>query len=196
MTKSNSSLSDAVKDGIVDAVKRTEDEPGAMIEAVSRTVARTVQGVDGVTMSVIDVTSQVAHGTIQAVAEVDGDLGQATRGLVVGVVRGARQSGAMNLTTIGRTSESVIRTAARLSSDVGAAARGLIEGAIQSARESGLDTAAAGTAAAIGAMKAAGQIGSVAGDRVRHSLVHTIARVDDVLNEPLRSKKRSRIPTV
>jgi hypothetical protein len=78
---------------------------------------------------------------------------------------------------------------------VGAAARGLIEGAIQSAREIGLDSAAAGTAAVIGAMKAAGQIGSVAGDRVRHSLVHAIARVDDVLNEPLSTYKSSRIPT-
>jgi len=195
MTKPSSSLSESVKDGIVDAVKRTEDAPGAMIEAVSKTVARTVHGVDGVTMSVMDVTSQVADGTIKAVAEVDGDLGQATRGLVVGVVRGARQSGAMNLTTIGRTSESVIRTAARLSGDVGAAAKGLIEGAIQSAREIGLDAAAAGTAAAIGAMKAAGQIGSVAGERVRHSLVHAIARVDVVLNEPLYPYKSSRIPT-
>jgi hypothetical protein len=195
MTNSISSLSESVKDGIVDAVKRTEDAPGAMIEAVSKTVARTVQGVDGVTMSVMDVTSQVAHGTIEAVTEVDGDLGQAARGLVVGVVRGARQSGVVNLVTIGRTSESVIRTAARLSGDVGAAARGLIEGAIQSAREIGLDSAAAGTAAVIGAMKAAGQIGSVAGDRVRHSLVHAIARVDDVLNEPLSTYKSSRIPT-
>jgi hypothetical protein len=195
MTNSISSLSESVKDGIVDAVKRTEDAPGAMIEAVSKTVARTVQGVDGVTMSVMDVTSQVAHGTIEAVTEVDGDLGQAARGLVVGVVRGARQSGVVNLVTIGRTSESVIRTAARLSGDVGAAARGLIEGAIQSAREIGLDSAAAGTAAVIGAMKAAGQIGSVAGDRVRHSLVHAIARVDDVLNEPLSTCKSSRIPT-
>jgi hypothetical protein len=44
-------------------------------------------------------------------------------------------------------------------------------------------------------MKAAGQIGSVAGDRVRHSLVHAIARVDDVLNEPLSTYKSSRIPT-
>lgn len=196
MTRSSSRLSESVKDGIVDAVKRTEDRPGAMIEAVSRTVARTVQGVDGVTMSVMDVTSQVAHGTIQAVTEVDGDLGQATRGLVVGVVRGARQSGAVNLVTIGRTSESVIKAAARSSGDVGAAAKGLIEGAIQSAREIGLDAAAAGTAAAIGAMKAAGQIGTVAGDRVRHSLVHAIARVDVVLNEPLSSYKSSRIPTV
>lgn len=196
MTRPGSSLSGSVKDGIVDAVKRTEDTPGAMIEAVSRTVARTVQGVDGVTMSVTDVTSQVAHGTIQAVTEVDGDLGQATRGLVVGVVRGVRQSGAANLVTIGRTSESVIRTAARLSGDVGAAARGLIEGAIQSAREIGLDAAAAGTAAAIGAMKAAGQIGTAAGDRVRHSLVHAIATVDVVLNEPSSSCKSSRIPTV
>jgi hypothetical protein len=127
---------------------------------------------------------------------VDGDLGQATRGLVVGVVRGARQSGAINLTTIGRTSESVIRTAARLSGDVGAAAKGLIEGAIQSAREVGLDSAAAGTAAVIGAMKAAGQIGSAAGDRVRHSLVHAIARVDVVLNEPLAPYRNSGFPTV
>ena len=196
MTRSDSSLSESVKDDIVDAVRRTEDGPGAMIEAVSKAVARTVQGVDGVTMSVTDVTSQVAHGTIQAVAEVDGDLGQATRGLVVGVVRGARQSGAVNLVTIGRTSESVIRTAARMSGDVGAAAKGLVEGAIQSAREIGLDAAAAGTAAAIGAMKAAGQIGSVAGERVRHSLVHAIATVDVVLNEPLQLYKSSRIPTV
>ena len=196
MTQSSSSLSELVKDGIVDAVKRTEDEPGAMIEAVSKTVARTVQGVDGVRMSVMDVTSQVADGTIQAVTEVDGDLGQATRGLVVGVVRGAGQSGAINLVTIGRTSETVIRAAARLSSDVGAAAKGLIEGAIQSAREAGLDSAAAGTAAVIGAMKAAGQIGSVAADRVRHSLVHTIATADAVLNEPLSPYENSRIPTV
>jgi hypothetical protein len=45
-------------------------------------------------------------------------------------------------------------------------------------------------------MKAAGQIGSVAGDRVRHSLAHAIARVDVVLNEPLSPYRNSRIPTV
>jgi hypothetical protein len=63
-------------------------------------------------------------------------------------------------------------------------AKGAVEGAIAGAKEIGVDTAGAASAAANGALKAAGSVGTTAVDEIKRTLTGTIAGVKVVLKEP------------
>lgn len=171
---------------IIEAVGGASELAGATVEGISRTVARAIAGLGGIADSFRQALFSTAHGTLQAAIEMGGDLAQAARGIVLGVVRGEGRGG--GLRSIEQTAEAVIRATARLSGDLGQAAKGLIEGAIHGAREIGLDAAEAAGAAATGAVRAAGDISAAAGEKVREAVVGTIQGVKVVLKEPFRSE--------
>ena len=68
--------------------------------------------------------------------------------------------------------------------DVGAAATGLVAGAVEGAKELGVSAEHAAAAAADGALKAAGGVGSRAVDTVRKAVTKPINGVKVVLKEP------------
>jgi hypothetical protein len=70
---------------------------------------------------------------------------------------------------------------------LGKAAKGAVEGAIAGAKEMSLDVTESASAAANGALKAAGEIGAGAVTEVRKALTGTIAGVKVVLKEPFKS---------
>jgi hypothetical protein len=187
---------------IMDAIENA-GQTGTMAEAVSRTVARTFENVADAPDALVHATSEVAQGAIQAVLDVGGDLSAAARGVVIGVVRGTRggafdPAGAMArgrggvsdfnpiFNPIRHSSESIVRSTARLSGDLASAARGAVQGAIHGALEANLDAKEAATVAAHGAMKAAGELGTTAGDRVRLALSEPIEGVRVTLRETFR----------
>jgi hypothetical protein len=176
-----------MKDVMMHAIENA-GQTGTMAEAVSRTVARTFENVATAPDALVHATSEAAQGAIQAVLDVGGDLGAAARGVVIGVVRGTRagvfDAGSVSgFDAIRHSSESVVRSAARLAGDLAAAARGAVEGAIQGAREANLDTKEAATAAARGALLAAGELGPTAGERVRLALSEPIEGLRVTLRE-------------
>ena len=178
--------SGSMKDVMMHAIENA-GQTGTMAEAVSRTVARTFENVATAPDALVHATSEAAQGAIQAVLDVGGDLGAAARGVVIGVVRGTRgvafDSGNTGFDAIRHSAESVVRSAARLSGDLATAARGAVEGAIHGAREANLDTKEAATAAAHGALLAAGELGPTAGERVRFALSEPIEGLRVTLRE-------------
>ena len=67
---------------------------------------------------------------------------------------------------------------------MGAAATGLVARAIEGAKEFGVSTEDAAAAAADGALKAAGEVGSTTVDTVRNAVTKTINGVKVMLKEP------------
>ena len=53
MTKQTVSTIESVKHGIVSTIKGAGDVSGALVDAVSKTVARTIEGVGGIATSLV-----------------------------------------------------------------------------------------------------------------------------------------------
>jgi hypothetical protein len=64
----------------------------------------------------------------------------------------------------------------------------LVEGAIRGARDIGVNAEHAASAAATGALDAAGKVGSNAAEKVRNAVTGTISGVKVVLKEPFKSE--------
>jgi hypothetical protein len=103
---------------------------------------------------------------------------------MLGVLRGSKDAGTAALDTIRHTAHVAVRDTARVGGDVGAAATGLVAGAIEGAKELGVSAENAAAAATDGALKAAGEVGSTAVDRVRKAVTKPIDGIKGALKEP------------
>jgi len=170
-------------------VKAVTDVFTVIADTVSGAVTDAVKAAGNVGTSVVDSISEVARG---ALASIDArrDLSPAAKGIVVGVLRGTRETGPAALRTISHTARIVVLHSARLGADLARATQGLVQGAIQGARELGLDTVQAASAATQAAVEAAEEVGSVAVEKVRHALKGTLDGVKVVLKEPSQNRTR------
>jgi len=116
--------------------------------------------------------------------QVGGDLGHATKGILVGVLRGTKATGKEALDTISHTARVTIQDTAEVGGDLGAAATGLVEGAIESAKKLGVSVEDAASAAANGALEAAGKVGSTAVSTVRKAVTKSSVDAKVVLKQP------------
>jgi len=114
-----------------------------------------------------------------------GDLGDAAKGITVGILRGTRETGEEALKTVAQTARTVIHQTSKLGGDLGSAAKGVVQGAIHMAKDLGLDSSKAASSAAESAMNAAEDVGSVAAEKVRIALTGTIDGIKLVLQAPL-----------
>jgi len=103
---------------------------------------------------------------------------------MLGVLRGSKDAGTAVLDTIGHTAHVAVRETAAIGGDVGATATGLVAGAIEGAKELGVSAEHAAAAAADGALKAAGEVGSTAVDTVRKAVTKPASGAKVVLKEP------------
>ncbi len=95
-----------------------------------------------------------------------------------------KETGAAILNTISRTSDAAIRHTAALGGDLESTATGLVKGAIESAKKMGINTEEAAAAAADGALKAAGHVGSTAAGTVRKAVTRPVNGVKAELKKP------------
>ncbi|MCU0786590.1 MAG: hypothetical protein MUC91_00115 [Verrucomicrobia bacterium] len=182
MKTRHSGMIETVKDKIVAAIKGTGNIVQATVDTVTQTLTTTIKDTAKVGTSAADAVAHVASGAIHGVAQVGADLTQAAQGIMLGVLRGTKQTGKEALDTISHTAQIAIRDTAKVGGDVGAAATGLVVGAIEGAKEIGVS--AEDAAAADGAMKAAGKIGKTAVETVRKAVTKPVHGVKVVLKEP------------
>ncbi len=146
---------------------------GSILETVSAGIAEARRaGPD-----FLDGVSEVILDAMRAAAKAKSDLTQASKAVVVGVLRGLGEREDAALLTLSRTSRAVLREAAGLEADLAACLKGLVLGAIASAKDLGVDRAKAATAAAQGALEGAQGAGAAAVDRVREALREPIGGV-------------------
>jgi len=112
---------------------------------------------------------------------VGADLTKAVKGIMLGVLRGTKETGTATLDTISHTAHVAIRDTAEVGGDLEAATTGLVAGAIEGAKEMGVSAEDAASAAANGALKAAGKVDSTAVDTVRKALTKPINGIKVVL---------------
>ena len=181
--KTHSEIIETVKDRILAAVKGTGDIAQATVDTITQTLATAIRAPGRVDPAVTAALGDVASGAVHGAAEVGGDLGQPTRGIMLGVLRGSQGEGVQLLDTIRHTAHVAIWDTADVVGDLEAAATGLVAGAIDGAKELGIAIEQAAAAAADGALKAAGQVGSPAVSAVRKAVTKPINGVKVALKE-------------
>jgi hypothetical protein len=184
MKTANSGIIETVKNDIIAAIMGTGDIVQATVDTVAQILATTIKDTGKVGTAVTDVIADVASGAIRGAVQVGADLGHATKGIMVGVLHGTKETGAAVLDTISRTSHAAILDTAALGGDIEAAATGLVDGAIEGAKKMGISAEEAAAAAAKGAMKAAGQVGSTAVETVRRAVTRPVNGVTVALKKP------------
>ena len=125
----------------------------------------------------LDGVSEVILDALRSAAKAKSDLTQASKAIVVGVLRGLGEREDAALLTLSRTSRAVLREAAGLEADLAACVKGVILGAIASAKDIGADRIKAATASAQGALEGAQGAGASAVDQVRDALKEPIGGV-------------------
>ena len=171
-----------VRGQIVATVKGKGDIVQATVDTITQTLttARSASRLDATrTAAIADVASGAVHGA----AEVGADLGQAAKGIMLGVLRRTNGAETEILGTIRHTAHVAIWDTTDVGGDIEAAATGLIAGAIEGAKELSVDAEAAAAAAADGALKAAGQIGPTAVANVRKGVIKPVNGIKVVLKE-------------
>ena len=183
MRTTTSGIIETVKDKIIAAIVGTGD----IFQATTDTVAQILAAANKDTklgMSVSDVIADVSSGAVRGAVQVGADVGYAAKGIMMGMLRGTKETGTAVLETISRTSNAAIRDTAALGGDLEAAATGLVVGAIEGTTQMGVSVEEAGAAAADGALKGAGQVGSTAVDTVRKAVIKPLSRVNVALKKP------------
>jgi len=180
-----------IKDSIVDAIQDSGDVYTATVDTVSLAVQDALAASKRDGSSAVGAVTYVALGAIRGALEVDIDLAEACKGIVVGVLLGSRDRGDAFLRTISHTARTVAHHTAMTGSDVGAATAGLIEGALQSARDTGGDPPRAASAAAQGALEGAEEVGFAAAEQVRSALAPPFQGVQVLLPPPYQQQGRS-----
>jgi hypothetical protein len=159
-----------IKDGIVSAIRSCGNVYTAAVDTVSLAVQNALLAAKRAGSSSVGAITYVALGAIRGALEFGSDLGEACKGIMVGVLLGTRDRGDAAFRTISHTARTVIHHTANTGSDVVAATEGLVRGAIQIAKDSQEDTTAAASAAAQGALEGADEVGFAAAEQVRMAL--------------------------
>jgi hypothetical protein len=128
-----------IKEGLMRALREGKDHFAAAADAVSEGITHAARGAGRVGVSMNDVISGAVGSAVHATLEAGGDLVQTSKGILVGVLRGTRETGDAALRTLSETSRSLIRQTARRGGNAVLAAKGLVQGARQGAKDVGLD---------------------------------------------------------
>ena len=161
---------ETVKNAVVAAIKGTSDVVQATVNTITQTLATTIKDTGQAGTSVTDAVADVARGAVRATVEAGADLGHTAQGIMLGVLRGTKRAGSEVMDTISHTAHVAIRDTALVGGDLEVAATGLVRGAIAGAKELGVSAQGAAAAAASGALKAAGEVGSTALQTVRKAV--------------------------
>jgi hypothetical protein len=175
---------EVVKNAIVAAITGTRDVVQATVSTITQTLAGRIHDSGQAGTSVTDAIADVARGAVRATVQVGADMGHAAQGIMLGVLRGTKEARAEVTSTISHTAHVAIRDTAAAGGDLEVAATGLVRGAIAGAKELGVSAEDAAAAAASGALKAAGEVGSTALQTVRKAVSKPIAGVKLAPKEP------------
>ena len=183
MKTMHSEVIETVKRQIVAAVKGTGDIVQATADTITQTLPTAIKSSSRVDPSVTAAIADIASGAVHGAAELGADLGQAAKGIMLGVLRCTQGTVAQVLATIRQTAFGAIWDTADVGGDLGTAASGLVAGAIDGAKELGVGAEDAVVAAADGALKAASQVGPTAVSVVRNGLSQPIKAPKITLEE-------------
>ena len=159
-----------IKDGIVNAIRSSGNVYTAAVDTVSLAVRNALAAARRAGSSAVGAVTYVALGAIRGALEFGNDLGEACKGIMVGVLLGTRERGDAAFRTISHTARTVIHHTAITGSDVATATQGLVIGAMQCAKDSQENMTAAASAAAQGALEGADEVGFAAAEQVRMAL--------------------------
>jgi len=159
-----------IKDGIVNAIRNSGNVYTAAVDTVSLAVQNALSAAKRAGSSAVGAVTYVALGATRGALEYGSALGEACKGIMVGVLLGTQERGNAAFRSISHTARTVIHHTAMTGSDVKEATEGLVLGAIQCAKESREDVTAAASAAAQGAFEGADEVSFAAAEQVRTAL--------------------------
>jgi ElaB/YqjD/DUF883 family membrane-anchored ribosome-binding protein len=180
----------AIRKNILRGIQGTGDRLHAMMDTATERITTILHRARTVGTPMMDAVTEAAGAAVHGTVEAGGDLGKAAKGILVGVLRGTRETGEAGLTWIAHTTETVIRQTAQVGGDVGVAAKGLVQGAIHCAKDLGLDASRTASRAAQTAFEAAEEVGSASASRVRDALAGTMDGIPVLLRRPFQHHSR------
>lgn len=130
-------------------------------------------------IAVAEVAADAATGAVDAAAELTGEMGGVSKAIMLGVLRGIKQTPWEASRVIRSTARSVIRNVEQRRGDLGLSSKALVEGAMQGARELDLDLEPpqAASAASQGAYEGAQEISASMLEKVHEALMQNVAKV-------------------
>ncbi len=176
-------ISHLIQDETVEAIQRTLELVGAMVNAVSDVVTKAMatsarQALPEVVQGVLEGVVSLLGDSRLAVQGIKINVELAVKGIMVGVIRGIGRNGKVTLNTIMDVSGYIIATVIDLGiEDVTVAAKATVEGAIEGAQSIDLNLENAGSAAAAGAIMAANVMSDEAGLKVQKTVVRPFKNV-------------------
>jgi hypothetical protein len=75
------------------------------------------------------------RGGIQGVSQIGGDVGEASKGAMVGVLRGTKQVGTEAMNTIAGSASTAVKSVSEVGGNVGSAAKSAVEGVISGVKQ-------------------------------------------------------------
>ena len=175
----NSLLTAQAKVKIVAAINQTDDIAQATEATVNEMLVTTLEHGGKAVVSMTAAIADVANGAIRGAMQIDADLEQAAKGIMIGIVRASATSGPETVNTISHIAQITIGNTAAIGGDLEAVTAGLVIGAINCATTAGVSAAAAATAAATGALTAAVKAGSTTLALVHQAVTRTTQRAKD-----------------
>lgn len=167
-----------------DAVAGTRDVFGTVLETVTQGIGRATGASAKAGHSLLQAVTEVIQETVHDAVAAGSDLALASKGMILGVLRGSAEQGEAALQTLSSVSTTIVRQTADRGGDLAAATKGIILGAIAGAKAIGTDAATAASRAAKGALDGATQAGSVTAERVLVALKEPIGGIKVALPAP------------
>ncbi len=159
---------------IVDAIDGVADIGAAIAKAVSHCLEHAVRSVPSDGAGTMGAVTETIAGAAYGVADVFGEVGDDSRYIMLGAMKGASRVGLTDMETVSTCAEEITRSTVRLGGDPGISARGAVEGAIAAAESIGVSSEQAAFAAGTGVIRAAREIGPHAVNRVTRELSRAI----------------------
>ena len=191
MEKNNREIFERVRNEMEDVIEGAGEIRAALIDVVSRLVARTCQESLRMGMSQSEVIRGIIRECVRATLEVSGDLELVAQCVAFGILRGTRDIIIPFSETIKNTASSMVQNTEMLGGDTEAVAKAAVEGIIEGAREIGLGLEETVSLAASAAVKTAYEFNSEIGNKVRSILSGTFCGIRVILKENFRSERMS-----
>lgn len=164
--------------------RQDEDIAAKIADRVSHAVEEAVRDPGPTLDSPVEKLASIAAGVLDDAPASGRDAGQAARGIVRGVLRGANEHGAAALEAIYVTARAILRHVTLAARDITSTACGVAQGSIEGAVELGVEAADAASAAMRGAVEAAEEVCPPDGREVREALAGVIEGVRRALVKP------------
>lgn len=162
---------------LVDELEEALGSPGRLCDALQEAIARALKSNVRDLRHAIGQITQVAGNIVRGSVTLRKDEATVARSIVLGVLQGVRGSSLDAFEAIRTASEAVVRHTGAMGGDVGSAARGVIDGATEGMEDVEGATYRAASAAILGALGAATELGPAAVQRVRPSILRSIAGI-------------------